>query len=469
MDDGKMTREGESYWRDDHRELLSKSHDRTVQFLDPKKDHDVSAEESRPTHTNPKKQILPSTSFMEDEAESAKKRGQDLKKGRKRGEPAMPIKEKAITPTPYGDDVTSEISNVSSHERNICSVRLLLAVSVGVILSILAAFFLSPFSQEPLESALSGNTRGKKKTTEPLPSDGRRVSRHNLQLSIFGGIGGHDSELPLPALEGKLSPSYYPLHDTLPVFWIIPYSGSNAAMDILSYCQHLTLANEKSASLPSDEILQVLTYPDNIAHFVNVDTTTKEGLERADRLGLVESRLADVIATPHVPQVADLFQHKLNTGRIFALFRHPVQRAVAEFLQQKDLLPDHPDYIPGLSHLELYQYAQSKFVHENILVRALANVTSIVPTIVTQGHVEIAKKVLEHYVVVGLSDDLGGSMSRFNDYFGWKPQGDWDTCKDNFVAVRNLSGDPVVDPSSDEFHTLADRNWADMLLFEHAR
>ncbi len=64
--------------------------------------------------------------------------------------------------------------------------------------------------------------------------------------------------------------------------------------------------------------------------FVNVDTTTVEGLKRAKRLGLAQSGLADTIVTTYVHELHELFD-KQHRGRLFAMFRHPVDRAVSLF------------------------------------------------------------------------------------------------------------------------------------------
>ena len=57
---------------------------------------------------------------------------------------------------------------------------------------------------------------------------------------------------------------------------------------------------------------------------VNVDTTIKPGILRAKKMGLVQSRAADIIFTME-PQFAgqELYDED-HKGRLLALFRHPV-------------------------------------------------------------------------------------------------------------------------------------------------
>ena len=59
------------------------------------------------------------------------------------------------------------------------------------------------------------------------------------------------------------------------------------------------------------------------AQYVNVDLSTKDGIDRASRLGLASGHVADVIASPHFNDVASRIFTPSDQGRMFALFRHP--------------------------------------------------------------------------------------------------------------------------------------------------
>ena len=69
---------------------------------------------------------------------------------------------------------------------------------------------------------------------------------------------------------------------------------------------------------------------DGSTPFINVDTTTVEGLHRAKRLGLAQCGLARAIVIRHVFESDILFDSK-HKGRLFAVFRHPVDRQVSLF------------------------------------------------------------------------------------------------------------------------------------------
>jgi hypothetical protein len=66
------------------------------------------------------------------------------------------------------------------------------------------------------------------------------------------------------------------------------------------------------------------------SRFVNVDTSTVEGLQRAKKLGLAQSGKLNAIYTPLIYEANDLFDEG-HQGRLFAIFRHPIDRAISIF------------------------------------------------------------------------------------------------------------------------------------------
>eukprot|EP00957_Ditylum_brightwellii_P086971 6619949-Ditylum_brightwellii.AAC.1 len=55
-----------------------------------------------------------------------------------------------------------------------------------------------------------------------------------------------------------------------------------------------------------------------------------EGIFRAKELGLAESGLADVVFSPSPPVASILFDLE-HQARFFALFQHPIERAISTF------------------------------------------------------------------------------------------------------------------------------------------
>jgi hypothetical protein len=183
----------------------------------------------------------------------------------------------------------------------------------------------------------------------------------------------------------------------LPVFWHIPKSGGSTFKDLMGSCHRFILASEagileghandtvgSSAPLPQPKYftlfsetkcskyshpiqsLQFYLFQDlaivNIggdamnepSKFVNVDTTHIPGLEKAKRLGLVESRLAEVIVIRHVFDAEQLFNQQYR-GRLFAVFRHPLERAVSMFNYLKKGIEVVLVRI-GIFHSNIYMY-----------------------------------------------------------------------------------------------------------------
>ncbi len=94
----------------------------------------------------------------------------------------------------------------------------------------------------------------------------------------------------------------------VPYFLHIPRSAGSTIKDILGSCIHLTTASDVGSRNghkrdPSLKIVQ----GDDGSYFVNVDTSTPEGIHMAKRLGLVESGLADMITTQYFHVGATLF------------------------------------------------------------------------------------------------------------------------------------------------------------------
>jgi hypothetical protein len=64
--------------------------------------------------------------------------------------------------------------------------------------------------------------------------------------------------------------------------------------------------------------------------FVNADTTTVDGLKSAKKFGLVQSGKVDTIYTPLIYEANELFDQN-HQGRLFTVFRHPIERAISMF------------------------------------------------------------------------------------------------------------------------------------------
>ncbi len=134
----------------------------------------------------------------------------------------------------------------------------------------------------------------------------------------------------------NLTTSYNPENETA-FLWDVPLTGSGLIKKSISKCYNLTMASEYGLRQPDyDEdslgIFQSKVDGSHIGKFVNVDLSTIQGIKRAQRLNLVESKMADVISMEMLYQNERIFNEENGKrGRIFIIFAHPVQRAVGRY------------------------------------------------------------------------------------------------------------------------------------------
>jgi len=154
------------------------------------------------------------------------------------------------------------------------------------------------------------------------PKDNRIEHTSLRSPNLVKGI----SSLPLENLS-DMTQSYNPKTESL-LFWDIQLSGETIAHCIFGVCYHLTRACEYGLQQPVFNEYSLETFVKDGIRFVNVDTTSKVGLQRGKKLKLVESRMADVIEIKELYLASNHLFSSQYKGRLFVLFRHPVHRAV---------------------------------------------------------------------------------------------------------------------------------------------
>ena len=200
--------------------------------------------------------------------------------------------------------------------------------------------------------------------------------------------------------------------------------------------------------------------------FVNVDTTSPEGIERARSLDLLGSRYTDFVVVSNLHGATRLFDSPGYRGRIFALFRHPVKTASSMYYWLRETQRD-------VSSLTLLQYASSDQAGvDNPLVRALTGEDRYEG--LGTSHLGHSREVLRRYVLVGLPEFMDASLVRFEQYFGW-----WDGVADDVGRLRCqadliMKGDTrgehkSPDPGTPEYKALAVLHWADLELYHFAK
>jgi len=235
-----------------------------------------------------------------------------------------------------------------------------------------------------------------------------------------------------------------------PFFWHVPKCAGTAIQN-LYYCMGLTIANQVGANPKfghNEETALVKFKPWKRYDWsvINVDTTTKEGILRAQKLGLASSKdpKVDLIVSMEFDFAVSHLFDKANRGRVFAMFRHPVERLESLFyyLQKANW---ESTYHPEWAKTSLSDWAKTHKGEKNWMVHKLVNkpVTSL-----TMDDLELAKKIVREKIVVGLEDRFVESIHRFNVYSGID-----DSSKERQSCIANVARVP---PKGDKKVTNSD-------------
>lgn len=199
-------------------------------------------------------------------------------------------------------------------------------------------------------------------------------------------------------------------------FWHLPRSAGTTFQIIASKCLGFVLAAEYGGAIGADnQRLRVVDLAKPKGKFVNVDVTTISGLKRAKRLGLAQSRLADLIYSEKFQHAADLFDVKYQ-GRAFTFMRDPIERCLSLYQS----LSSRKSF-----QMTLGEFAQSDLVIDNYMVRELTGKENAK---LDERDLSIAKEILGKRVVIGLTTDPAGSFKRFQNFFGWKLSSSQEKC-----------------------------------------
>jgi hypothetical protein len=248
--------------------------------------------------------------------------------------------------------------------------------------------------------------------------------------------------------------------------------------------------------------------------FVNVDLDGVDGVVRASNGKLIEGELADAVAVSDVRLGSILldFQNRDGDGHrnqpqpqrqrqqqppqqtqgvMFALFRHPIDRAVSLFYCKKHD-KDSVHYDPLLETLSLEEWVVSPSFIPDYMVRTLVG-KIWPPAPLVQVDLDVAKEILRRKCVIGLLGEKGESMKRFERFFGWDvdvssdrndvieqqaaPEASrWKNVKDEECRDRllywgwiNKNKHPTVEEGSTVFRLLESKNRYDIELYMYAR
>ncbi|KAL7552674.1 hypothetical protein ACHAWF_015929 [Thalassiosira exigua] len=280
--------------------------------------------------------------------------------------------------------------------------------------------------------------------------------------------------------EVRLPPDFAALADVdgpyrrgvdVPFYWHVPRSGGGTTNDVLGSCLHLTLAADAGGSggRGKEETLKVLHFSKQVS-YVNVDTSTHQGISRAKNLDLVSSGMADVVISPLLHDAATLFT-PARQGRMFAIFRHPVERAASLFYfiqetQWKQLGTRNDQF----ADITIEQFYSNGFAENNWMTRFLTN--ELTKPELTEDDLNVAKEVLRWKCLVGLLEEKGETFDRFQKYFGWEPKDETErSCLEKKLnwAWPMKHKHPTIEEDSRASRLIVGANKFDLRLYQYAK
>mmetsp|Transcript_28865 Transcript_28865/g.43366 ORF Transcript_28865/g.43366 Transcript_28865/m.43366 type:complete len:235 (-) Transcript_28865:504-1208(-) len=187
-------------------------------------------------------------------------------------------------------------------------------------------------------------------------------------------------------------------------------------------------------------------------------------------MGFADSGLADAVVTPFIYEANELFTPTAK-GRLFTVFRHPIDRAISLFyyIQVADW---EPSYRPDLQEWTLEQYATSDVAENNWMTRQLTNQLE---GDLNDDHLALAMEVIRRKFLVGLMTQIGRTMERFERYFRWtyhvNPPNQ-EACRVRLLqggSNTNASGNKKDKPQegSEAYELLRLQNMYDLQLYEY--
>eukprot|EP00985_Skeletonema_marinoi_P017645 scaffold9736_cov144-Skeletonema_marinoi.AAC.14 len=350
------------------------------------------------------------------------------------------------------------LSSDDTNQKRMTNSKVMLVMIVTVLLVFSMGRYKGRANEMQLLSLNSlnyQNLRG-----QSIPNGDKSVTENLPQSEDYNQAAALEVSFPFYFSSlSNLTEEYRPGEET-PYFWDVHFSGESIAEAIFSQCHNLVMAAEFGLRQPEyseDELAQFIL---DGSRYVNVELNTKEGILRASNLGLAQNRLADVIISPYLHNIASQVFTTSDPGRLFALFRHPVDRALGMYHYLSKASWD-PMFSPEVKKLTIEEFARSGYIENNWMTRFLVGKPK---GKLTHSDMLLAKKIVKYKVLVGLYDELETSMSRFQRYFGWKDakktRADTAKCRSKAISRgdKNVLGHPTSIKDREAFASIQSTN-----------
>lgn len=254
-----------------------------------------------------------------------------------------------------------------------------------------------------------------------------------------------------------------------PFFWHVPRAGGSHLQD-LYWCMNFTLANQVGGErrfnkrVPRHMLVEFQPWKayGNEAKVINVDMYTRNGIVHAKSVGFLSEEdvpRADIIFSTQFYYTSVILFSRDHNARVFAFFRHPVERALSRFTSLKKSNK-------SWAHLSVDNWATHHTGEANWMVRQL--VGKVQDEAVDIKDLELAKDVVRSKVIVGLLDKHQESLHRFNVLLGV----DESDAKVKQCMQSHASGDTSYAPlkipkGSPAYVTLMSVNFLDVMLYQY--
>jgi hypothetical protein len=253
----------------------------------------------------------------------------------------------------------------------------------------------------------------------------------------------------------------------IPFFFHIHKSGGSSMKHIFM-CLGLTQTrrgNFEGCSDKSDH-LEVCSSP--AGKSVNADASSPEGIERIQKLGLLEMNIPNLVVTSSRFYEALSIFSPTRRGRLFLLLRDPVERAVSKYYYSQIAVWER-NYNPSIANMTMIEYANSRFYFDNWVTRRLIHKMNPLETI-TDADLRLAKEIIKQKAFILLTELFEPSIYRMLQYFDWglTAKNHWCGIKYAKVDPVNQNPHPVPEPGSPEWLAFRSRNWIDVEIYQYS-
>eukprot|EP00558_Chaetoceros_sp_UNC1202_P007067 CAMPEP_0197243740 /NCGR_PEP_ID=MMETSP1429-20130617/9093_1 /TAXON_ID=49237 /ORGANISM="Chaetoceros sp., Strain UNC1202" /LENGTH=485 /DNA_ID=CAMNT_0042704005 /DNA_START=108 /DNA_END=1565 /DNA_ORIENTATION=+ len=246
-----------------------------------------------------------------------------------------------------------------------------------------------------------------------------------------------------------------------PFFWNQP-DVCPLIEKVLTSCYGLVLAADKPG--PGGDTLQVYTMEGTNRKYLNVDLSDPIKIQAAAGKQLVQSQLANAVASDELHFTASLIFNPGFPARLFTVMRHPVDRAISSY---------YTFLLTAESEMTLEEYIASDLYRGNYVTDTIANPER---RMTSRSYLDLAKELIRTKFVVGLHDEIRESISLFEDYFYWHGSApEVMACKaeqikdevERDLSVYRMIGHRIK-KGSDIYKMITSKNIFDMELYWYA-